>query len=60
MTLMGVLETIIAGIITAVSSSLILEWIRETRKNGKQKLEKIVDFLADLVKYIIRFFREAL
>lgn len=57
---MGVLETIIAGIITAVSSSLILEWIRETRKNGKQKLEKIVDFLADLVKYIIRFFREAL
>jgi hypothetical protein len=55
---MGMLETIVAGIITSVTSALIVEWIRETRKNGKQALEKVVDFIIDIIKSIAQLIKE--
>jgi hypothetical protein len=55
---MGMLETIVAGIITSVTSALIVEWIRETRKNGKQTLEKVVDFIIDIIKSIAQLIKE--
>jgi hypothetical protein len=55
---MSMLETIIAGIITSVTSALIVEWIRETRKNGKQTLEKVVDFIIDIIKSIAQLIKE--
>jgi hypothetical protein len=55
---MSMLETIIVGVITAVLSSLVVEWVRETRKNGKQFLEKAVDFIIDVIKSIAQLIKE--
>jgi hypothetical protein len=51
-------ETIIAGVITSVTSALIVEWIRESRQNGKQALEKAVDFIINVIKDIVQLIKE--
>ena len=39
---MGLLDSIVAGVVTTVISALVLEFIREAKTKGTQPLEKVV------------------
>lgn len=49
-------EAIVSSIIVAVISGLILESIREHRKNGKQVLEKCYDYVRDIISWVLQRF----
>jgi len=55
---MGFVETILAGVITAVISFFVLEGIREHRKEGRQWLEKAFDVCLDIVREIWSLIKE--
>jgi hypothetical protein len=38
---MGLLDSIVAGVVTTVISALVLEFIREAKTKGAQPLEKV-------------------
>lgn len=52
---MAWVDTIIISVITAVVSSIVIEWVRETRRKGRQFLERI----ADVVRRIGQIRRKA-
>lgn len=54
---MSAVETIVIEVITAIISTFIIEWIRESRKSGKQFLEKAVDATITILKAIVNVFR---
>ena len=43
---MGLLDSIVAGVVTTVISALILEAIREAKTKGTQPLEKLARLIA--------------
>jgi hypothetical protein len=47
---MGLLDSIVAGVVTTVISALVLEFIRELRSKGTQPLERVFGFIATFVK----------
>jgi hypothetical protein len=57
---MSVVQTIAIGVTTAVISTFIIEWIRESRKGGRQSLEKAVDFAIDVAKTVIEIIKDRL
>jgi hypothetical protein len=42
---MGLLDTIVAGVVTTVISALVLEFIREAKTKGTQPLEKLAGLI---------------
>jgi hypothetical protein len=52
-------EAIVSSIFVSIISALILEGIREHRKEGKQILERCYDFIRDFISRVLqRFARE--
>jgi Na+/H+-dicarboxylate symporter len=47
-------ETVISSIFVAIISGLILESIREHRKEGKQILEQCYDFIKDFISWVLQ------
>jgi len=47
---MALFDQIVAGVLTSVISALILEYIRELRKNGVQPLEKLASLVVRALK----------
>jgi hypothetical protein len=47
---MALFDQVVAGVLTSVISALILEYIRELRKNGVQPLEKLASLVVMALK----------
>jgi hypothetical protein len=64
---MGLLDSIVAGVVTTVISALVLEVIREAKTKGTQPLEKVgawtvqaLRAVGDAVYSLIRWIRDLL
>jgi len=49
---MGLLDSIVAGVVTTVISALVLEFIREAKTKGTQPLEKLVGLIVKALEAI--------
>jgi hypothetical protein len=64
---MGLLDSIVAGVVTTVISALVLEAIREAKTKGTQPLEKLAGLIVKALEAtgktiwsVIRWVRDAL